>query len=220
MIYTVISSLKENRIDKDKRDCRIIRQPLSLLQGELSEYVESAKNETVRAERCLAYTTLLCALKSFYNLENVRIVRNEYGKPYIADCGLYFNISHSDGSIAVCISDEGEVGVDIQSEIDPERAKRLEGRFFTDLSVKSEDVDIKYYFFDITSDEAKFSKITLSTATECFTAKWSYAESLMKLYGTGFGDVGNISELSNNARSTVKNVNLNHNYFLSVSIKK
>jgi hypothetical protein len=220
MIYTVIATLGKNRIENKNRDCRIIRQPLSLLQGELSEYVESAKNETVRAERCLAYTTLLCALKSFYNLENVRIVRNEYGKPYIADCGLYFNISHSDGSIAVCISDEGEVGVDIQSEIDPDRAKRLGDRFFTDLSVKSEDIDIKYYFLDITSDKAKFSEITLSTATECFTAKWAYAESLMKLYGRGFGDVGNISELSNNARSTVKNVILNRNYFLSVSIKK
>ena len=220
MIYTVIATLGENRIETKNRDCRIVRQPLSLLQGEIKEYTDRPTNENARAERRLAYTTLLCALKSFYNVENPRIAVNEYGKPYIADCGLYFNLSHSDGSVAVCISDEGEVGVDIQSEIDPERAKRLEGRFFTDLSVKSEDIDIQYYFLDIRDGEAILGEITLPTAVECFTAKWSYAESLMKLYGRGFADTSNVSKLCNNARSVVKSVKLNRNYFLSVSVNR
>ena len=220
MIYTVISTLSENRIESTKRDCRIIRQPLSLLQKEISEYIDCAKNDSVRAERHLAYTTLICSLKAFFDIDNIKLERTAGGKPYLLDSNIHISLSHSDGAVAVAISDEGEVGVDIQSEIDPDRAKRLEDRFFTALSVKSEDIDIKYYFLDITSDEAKFSEITLSTATECFTAKWSYAESLMKLYGRGFADVGNICELSNNARSAVKSVNLNRNYFLSVSIKK
>ena len=92
MIYTVIATLSENRIETKNRDCRIIRQPLSLLQGEIKEYTDSATNESVKAERRLAYTTLLCALKSFYNTENPRIAVNEYGKPYIAAIPrLFFN---------------------------------------------------------------------------------------------------------------------------------
>ena len=45
MIYTVISTLKENRIDKDKRDCRIIRQPLSLLSEDIKKYIQLGKSE-------------------------------------------------------------------------------------------------------------------------------------------------------------------------------
>ena len=148
MIYTVIAYLGENRIEA-KRDCRVIRQPLSLLQAEIKAYIENTKNESVRAERELAYTTLLCSLKAFFDIEHPVIDRAADGKPYLVGSSIHFNISHSDGVIAVCLSDEGEVGVDIQSEIDPQRAKRLEDRFFADLDVKSENLSGEYYLCHI-----------------------------------------------------------------------
>lgn len=219
MIYTVISTLGENRIDEIKRDCRIIRQPL-ILQGEIAEYVNDVKNEDLRAERRLAYSTLLFALKTFFDIDSPKIVQNEHGKPYIEGSEVYFSISHSNGAAAVAISDEGECGIDLQYEISPERAERLQRRFFTDLSIKSEDIDIQYYFLDIRDGEAILGEITLPTAVECFTAKWSYAESLMKLYGRGFADASNISEFCNNAKSSIKSIKLNRNYFLSVSVNR
>ena len=94
MIYTVISTLGENRIDEIERDCRIIRQPL-ILQGEIAEYVNDVKNEDLRAERRLAYSTLLFALKTFFDIDSPKIVRNEHGKPYIEGSEVYFSISHS-----------------------------------------------------------------------------------------------------------------------------
>ena len=216
MIYTVISTLGENRIDEIKRDCRIIRQPL-ILQGEIAEYVNDAKNEDSRAERRLAYSTLLCALKSFYNVENPRIAVNEYGKPYIADCGLYFNLSHSDGSVAVCISDEGEVGIDIQSEIDPERAERLQRRFFTDLSVKSENIGGKYYFCRLLDNEAELCEIILPAADDSFTTKWALAESLMKMHGRGFADASTVGNLVSEAKSEIRKIS---NYTIAISVRR
>lgn len=220
MIYTVISTLNENRIESTKRDCRIIRQPLSLLQKEISEYIDCAKNDSVRAERHLAYTTLICSLKAFFDIDNIKLERTAGGKPYLSDSNIHISLSHSDGAVAVAISDEGEVGVDIQSQIDAAREGRLKNRFFTDLTVENNDIGVSYYFCEINDFSAELYETSLPYAEDCFTAKWSYAESLMKLYGRGFADVGNICELSNNARSTVKNVNLNRNYFLSVSINK
>lgn len=217
MIYTVISTLGENRIEEIKRDCRIARQPLSLLQGEIAEYVNGAKNEDSRAERRLAYSTLLLALNKFFGIDDPKIVRNEHGKPYIEECGVYFSISHSDGAAAVVISDEGECGIDLQHEISPERAERLQRRFFTDLTVKSENIGGKYYFCRPADDEAELCEITLPSADDSFTAKWTLAESLMKMHGRGFADASAVGELVSKAKSEIKAIG---DYTLALSVRK
>lgn len=43
-----------------------------------------------------------------------KIIKGRFGKPYIEGSGTFFNISHTDGAIAIAVSD-AEVGVDIQS---------------------------------------------------------------------------------------------------------
>lgn len=220
MIYTVISIFEENRITAKNRDCRIIRQPLSLLSEEIKEYIESTGNEKVKAERRLAYTTLLCSLKAFFNLDKISIKRNEYGKPYLSDGDIYISLSHSEGAVAVTLSDEGEVGVDLQSEISPERAERLDKRFFTDLTVKMCDASICYYFCRLNEDEAVIESIDCpEPAPDSFTSKWAYAESLMKLVGRGFADASNINEISSQAKTEVRKIALDKNYCLAVSVE-
>jgi phosphopantetheinyl transferase len=223
MIYTVISSLKENRIDKDKRDCRIIRQPLSLLYEELENYIEHGKNEMHKAERRQAYTTLLCALKTFYSIDFPRIERNEYGKPYLADSDIRISLSHSNGVVAVCLSDEGEVGVDLQSEIEPERAERLKERFFTSLEVKNENISTEYYYCDLSGEDAEIYSITLPDFQPCatdFSARWVSAESIMKLIGHGFADADKTGTLAEICRTEIKTVDLGEKYYLAVSVAR
>ncbi len=221
MIYTVIATLSENRIETKSRDCRIIRQPLSLLRAEISKYIENTKNLSVKAERRLAYTTLLCALRAFYSIDGAHIERNEYGKPYIADGNIHISLSHSDGSVAVCLSDEGEVGIDIQAEIDESRAERLKNRFFTDLAVKNDNPNVEYYFCKISDDEAIIESIDRpKTADGSFTAKWAYAEALMKLYGRGFSDVTALPALAKNARVEIVDITLDKKYVLAISKEK
>lgn len=43
------------------------------------------------------------------------IIYNKYGKPYLSDNSLYFNISHSD-NIVVCVLHESEIGIDIERQ--------------------------------------------------------------------------------------------------------
>ena len=219
MIYTVIAFLGENRIEA-KRDCRVFRQPLSLLPVEVKEYIEKTKNESVRAERELAYTTLLCSLKAFFDIEQPVIDRTAEGKPFIKDSQIHINLSHSDGAVAVCLSDEGEVGVDLQSEIDPERAERLENRFFPDFKPMSENINVNYYFLCIEDGEAVFEELFPSLPDGCFTAKWTAAESLMKLYGKGFADSSALPLLSEKSKTEMKSITLGKVFYLATSVTK
>ena len=223
MIYTVVSSLKENRIEINKRDCRFIRQPLSLLSEKTRVHIDSGRNETHRAERRLAYLTLISALKGFYNIENPEIAVNQHGKPYIKDSGIYFNLSHSNGVAVVCLSDEGEVGVDIQPTIDPDRADRLKKRFFPALNLKNDCVGVGYYYCDLSDGDAKIYGISLpdlKVDEDDFTLKWVSAESIMKLYGRGFADADRVSALAEGCRTEVKAMDFGEKYYLALSVRK
>lgn len=223
MIYTVISSLKENRIEINKRDCRFIRQPLSLLSEKTKEYIESGKNESHRAERRLAYLTLISSLKAFYNIDNPEITVSEQGKPYIKDKAVYFNLSHSNGMAVVCLSDEGEVGVDLQSEIDSERAERLKERFFASLEVKNESVGAEYYYCELLGEDAEIYRITLPDFQPCeadFSARWVSAESIMKLTGRGFADADRVSDLKKDTKTEIKALDFDGKYYLAISVSR
>lgn len=54
------------------------------------------------------------ALKDYFNIDyqEINIVYNENGKPYIENSNLYFNISHTNNKVVVVL-DKGEIGIDI-----------------------------------------------------------------------------------------------------------
>ena len=140
MIYVII-----NDLENTKRDCRTMRQPLNLLTPELKEYIENTKNEKTKFERISAYSALLISLKELFSLENPEIRRNENGKPYLMDSKIYFSISHSDRVSAVALSDEGEIGIDLQCSFDKEKEEKINKRFLNNIEFKNDNVDIKYF---------------------------------------------------------------------------
>ena len=58
---------------------------------------------------------LLSDLLKDYNINynNITILENEYGKPYIKDSNIYYSISHSNNLVMVAIDDK-PIGIDIQ----------------------------------------------------------------------------------------------------------
>ncbi len=220
MIYTVISTVEKNRI-QENRDCCIIRQPLSPFPDSLTEYIENTKNESLKQERRLAYSTLFCSLKAFFGLDAPQLLRTENGKPYLKNCNISISLSHSDGIAAVCISDEGQIGIDIQSEISPEKQEKLERRFFTDYEVKSERITAEYYFCTFYDNEAIFDNIDPDIChTHSFSVKWSAAESLMKLNGGGFGDIASLPHLAKKSKTDIREIIISKKYHLAISIKQ
>jgi hypothetical protein len=228
------------------------------LPEEINKFIGNTKNESLRNERRLAYTTLFSALKLFLGIDDATVTKNSDGKPYlifnpkkyqknkdlildetlnqknedfykktftdenglVIESQIYINISHSDGTVAVSISDEREIGVDIQSEISKDKAERLKVRFFDGLEITSDSIGIKYYYCHLTEDEASFEEITLPDVSDLnFTVKWTYAESLMKLYGRGFGEISNLDTLSQYSSTEIKIIP-NSPFVVATSIKK
>ena len=70
------------------------------------------------------------------------LARADSGKPYFISSDLQFNISHSGGYVAVALSDEGDVGIDVETaDITPEKAQKLAKRFFTEAEQRAVSAD-------------------------------------------------------------------------------
>lgn len=67
------------------------------------------------------------SLKKDYNISDYEIIYNEYNKPYLKNEKIYFNISHSNGTIVLVISDK-EIGVDVEYFVYKESVVR---KYFT-----------------------------------------------------------------------------------------
>lgn len=63
-------------------------------------------------EKNITSEDLLAKVCKEYNIDK-KIIYNEYGKPYIKDNPIYFNISHSGDYTVLAISDQ-EIGIDIE----------------------------------------------------------------------------------------------------------
>lgn len=218
MIYTIICDTRKRDFSNlIKEDCRIKRQSIPDFPEEIREYIDRAKNSLVREERQAAYSTLLYSLRCLYGIENPRIVREKDGKPRLISHDILFNISHSDGLVAVSISDECDVGVDLQSEISPEMEERLSERFLSGYYSLPHPLDISYLYLE----EDKFFTLDLPMSDgEKITDKWTSFESVLKLFGQGFAAADNAKNLAQIVKIDTRVIEIdNIRFSLSNSIK-
>lgn len=229
MIYTIIAYADTDGREFNKNgDCRILRQPQRLLPSDIASYVENTKNPSLRAERRLAYTALFCGLKEFFMVEGCSLLKSVDGKPYLTYSKnfpapkIFVSISHSEGACAVALSDEGEVGVDIQCEIDSSRYERLSSRFLSDVEIKSEDINHKLYCMSLSDEQAEIFAIDLKKPQNMgLTEKWCYTEAVLKCHGRGFGDISRASEIANGIKTDIREINLkDKRLILATSIEK
>lgn len=140
-------------------------------QSEFSEamsnkYKDIASNKISK----FAWYSLEKILKNefYFEIKKDMIYYNEFNKPYILNSNLYFNISHSNNYVLIGISDS-EVGVDIQKEVNIEKANLIIKRFNNNI----------YNEYDEVIDKCSY-----------FTKKWVQMESYGKMLGTGIKFTG------------------------------
>ena len=112
--------------------------------------------ENVTSKELLDY-----ALFDYASIKDYELYYNKYGKPYLKDSNIYFNISHTRNLVICAISDK-EIGVDIEKLVYNELvSKRI--------------LNQKEYSILLSSNNKE----------EIFTIMWTSKESYVKLLGIG-----------------------------------
>lgn len=135
MIYVCCSKLPHDASKKS-----LLENVLSAFPSERNaEYISSIaeRSEPGCREGLFALTLLALTVKEHFSdkieFERATLMRNVNGKPYFESSDIHFNISHSHGSVAVAVSDVGEIGIDIETtDVPRDKALRLAKRFFSE----------------------------------------------------------------------------------------
>ena len=224
MIYTVLADY--GRLDYDLiTDGRLFS---SFPEG-LKSYIQSPSSNEVRVSRLGGYLLLYRAVRYLFAKEDFEIEFSESGKPFFSGKAgeVKFNISHSGGLVAVSVSDDGgEVGCDIQEEVDAERAGRISRRFPTEGLGELSSTSPVYIFGAFSADgECMFAAIPPSSLKtgdpeRIFTDGWSLTEAIVKCHGGGFCRHAEImSERSLYAAETVGLSYRGKRFSLSTAVK-
>ncbi|MBR3805894.1 MAG: hypothetical protein IKJ13_03560 [Clostridia bacterium] len=195
---------------------------------EIVSHILSGEDITLRRERCGAYLLLSSVMVEMFG-GMIAINREPNGRPFFDKSSeVRFSISHSSNAVAVSISTEGPVGVDIEGEISPQRAERLEKRFFSELTINDRNIDVTYIYCILGRDgECNFypfneEKEHLMAKTDlgvvaldktdlncCFSAKWTLYEATMKCGGGGFTSLPCLGMLLLETKANTKKICIN-----------
>ncbi len=177
------------------------------LTESLSEYISDSgkKNYDERVSVAILLCSIIVYLKRKGVVEKIgALKKGEHGKPYLDGGDIKFNISHTDGEVAIAVSRDCEVGVDIEEKISPERSGKLEKRFFPGINLFEKTVEKSLfekeknvnYLEAYRLENGEFSPVNLLFADDSFTAKWTACEAVMKCDGRGFAALYDINELA------------------------
>jgi 4'-phosphopantetheinyl transferase len=122
--------------------------------------------DQVRSTSTRAALRRLLAAKIAIPANELRLVTNQYGKPYLYDnVGIDFNVSHAGQYALIAISTTGQVGIDIENY-----NRQL------DISILTE------YVFTTLERESRL------VTTEDFIRHWVAKESVLKALGVGISE--------------------------------
>ena len=135
-----------------------------------AEYIDALakKSNTDSARESLAAIILLGRAAEWMGIDTAELIieRSPSGKPFFSGAQTEFSLTHSKGYIAAALSDEGEVGIDIEaSEYNAEKARRIAERYFSDEERKE-----------------------FSASPNSFLRIWTKKEARVKLLGAALAD--------------------------------
>lgn len=116
---------------------------------------------------CRASLRLILATILNVNPKFIELQKGKYGKLYIANSNLFFNVSHSKNAFLIGLSNKGRIGIDIEI---------LTG--FEDLP--------SLVNFAFSKEEAKYCHYGKSP--DLFTKVWTLKEAFLKAAGVGLID--------------------------------
>jgi 4'-phosphopantetheinyl transferase len=117
---------------------------------------ESFRFDDDRARSIIARSTLRLLLGRYLDSDprDFRFVLGEHGKPALAGHELEFNVSHSGSRVAIAITSNTPVGVDIECDRPMRRAHAIAKRFFAPAEAAEVERDVTRFFPIWTAKEA------------------------------------------------------------------
>ena len=209
MIYTVIVDFRRiEYLFKENGPVATdgVQKVFAHFPKEIIEKIESTGSSVLAYQRTGAYIALYNTLRHFLEKDEIILSKRECGKPCLlnktrdAEINAKISLSHCDTLAAVTISDEGEVGVDIEEKIKKAREDRLKKRFFVGDCGASEEICPIYLLATLTESltsifaEIPSEKLPVAQ-TEEFSRKWTLCEAAMKCDGRGFEAMGEIENI-------------------------
>lgn len=151
-----------------------LTQMTTLLQPKELERVDTAHSSEVKLRLLAARAmqrTVLARYAPGVDPASLRFVKGEHGKPFLApefdSLKLHFNLTHTDGLVALAVSRFRDVGVDAENMYSRTTALRLARRYFT-------------------AEEARnLESLPIERQPARFYALWTLKESWMKASGRG-----------------------------------
>lgn len=131
--------------------------------GELYARIDKSATQSLYSLLCLA------ELLKYANADPkvLKLKRSDSGKPCFDGSEWQFNISHSGNCVAVALSNEGAVGIDVETaEMNEEKVQKMAKRFFTE------------------SEQA-----VVFEDPNAFCELWSKKEAIAKYFGMPLGDL-------------------------------
>lgn len=172
------------------------------------EKIDKLKKTADKKRALLGEYCLIKLLKKYYNIDykKTNFYTNEYGKPYIQDSNIFFNISHSNDYVIVAISNK-EIGIDIEKIRD------------TNINTINQFATLKEKEYILSDSNNCFSRLF-----EIYTLKESY----IKMKGKNMNEVKNIefkikdnlTFCSDSSINTLLFKNIKKGYIISICEKK
>lgn len=155
----------------DLNDEYVKRLLLFLDDGELERF-HRFKFDRHRKQFALAHAFMRQALSYYAPIapESWCFTKNQYGKPFVANdlCdNLFFNLSHTNGLMALAISHNEPLGIDVEFRDSKVKGPKIADRFFSEQEV------------------ASLLSLDVSFQAHRFFDYWSLKESYIKACGKG-----------------------------------
>lgn len=152
--------------ERNSEDSFIIEKAEKLMNKERFEKFKRYKFQREKELCCMSFLLLRYGLKEEYGIKKLpEICVEKYGKPYIHDKSVFFNISHCNNSILCSIS-KSETGADIQDYC--ENMLNLKSRILSENEIMA-------------INQQKILE------NQELTRFWTLKESYGKYYGFGLG---------------------------------
>ena len=148
----------------------------SILQPAESAKLDAAHSAETRMRMLAARAmqrTVLASYAAGVEPASLRFVKGEFGKPALApefdSLGLHFNVTHTEGLVAVAVSRHRDIGLDAENINARTTALRLARRYFT------------------VEEARNLEALPLQRQPLRFYSLWTLKESWMKATGRGVG---------------------------------
>ena len=164
----------------DQNEIHIYRTRTDLNENELNSFRKIlSEDENTKAERykfnylknnytaCRGFLREILSGYTGITSSKIKFSYSEFGKPFLKDSNLRFNVSHSGNKGIIAVNIEDELGIDIELKREVPDLLSLSGRFFSK------------------SEVTELSKTDSGKLTDSFFYCWTRKEAFIKAVGSG-----------------------------------